>query len=240
MKEARYFYVPNAATETEIPEEEAMHALKVLRLKSGDDMVLMDGNGTFYEAEVTVAATKKCMYKIVDARPQIKGWNGYIHLVIAPTKNIDRIEWLVEKATEIGFDEITFLESKFSERKQIRIHRLEKIVVAAMKQSRKPWKPVINDIVSFKNFIMQRHDGYKYICHCYNEYEKSDVFNSLLKEKPNNVTILIGPEGDFSTDEVEMALQQGYRSASLGNSRLRTETAGLTAIMMAQLVFRKE
>ena len=109
MKETRFFFVPNAANETEMPMDEAMHALRVLRLKSGDEMFLMDGDGTFYRAEVTIAATKHCMYEIKEALPQQKGWTGYIHLAMAPTKMMDRVEWLVEKATEKGFDEMSIL-----------------------------------------------------------------------------------------------------------------------------------
>ena len=218
MKETRFFFVPNAANETEMPMDEAMHALRVLRLKSGDEMFLMDGDGTFYRAEVTIAATKHCMYEIKEALPQQKGWTGYIHLAMAPTKMMDRVEWLVEKATEIGFDEMSFLNCKFSERKSMRTVRLDKIAVAAVKQSRKPWKPQLNSFINFKEFV-------------------SDLQNMPKDEK---VTILVGPEGDFSFDEVQLAISKGYQSITLGNSRLRTETAGLLAVTMAQLALRKE
>jgi len=114
MKEERYFYVPNAATNNQLPEEEAGHALRVLRLQSGDNMVLMDGKGTFYHAIVTLASHKKCLYEIQETLPQEKTWSSQIHLAIAPTKNIDRIEWLAEKVTEIGFDELSFLHCTFS------------------------------------------------------------------------------------------------------------------------------
>lgn len=126
MKETRFFYVPDAVHQVELPVEEAMHALRVLRLKSGDEMFLMDGKGSFYRAEVTLAATKRCLYQIKEVLPQEKTWRGRIHLAIAPTKMMDRIEWMVEKATEIGFDDISFLNCKFSERKVMRTVRLEK------------------------------------------------------------------------------------------------------------------
>lgn len=241
MKEARYFYVPDAASQTELPPEEAMHALRVLRLQSGDEMFLMDGEGTFYRAEVTVAATKHCMYEIKETMPQKKTWHGNIHLALAPTKMMERVEWLAEKATEVGFDEMSFLNCKFSERKNLRTIRLDKIVVSAVKQSRKPWKPVVNQLVSFKEFVTQPRNGNKFIAHCYNEVERTDFFN-LLQQQPldDDVTVLIGPEGDFSIDEVKLAMDNGYQSISLGNSRLRTETAALMAVAMANLVKRKE
>lgn len=241
MKETRFFFVPNAANETEMPMDEAMHALRVLRLKSGDEMFLMDGNGTFYRAEVTIAATKHCMYEIKEALPQQKGWTGYIHLAMAPTKMMDRVEWLVEKATEIGFDEMSFLNCKFSERKSMRTVRLDKIAVAAVKQSRKPWKPRLNSFINFKEFVSQPREGRKYIAHCYEEIERIDLFSDLQNmPKDEKVTILVGPEGDFSFDEVQLAISKGYQSITLGNSRLRTETAGLLAVTMAQLALRKE
>lgn len=240
MKETRYFYVPDAAKQTELPMEEAMHALRVLRLKSGDDMMLMDGNGNFYQAVVTIAATKRCMFEIEHILPQGKSWRGRIHLAIAPTKVMDRVEWLAEKITEIGFDEMSFLNCKFSERKVMRTVRLDKIVVAAVKQSRKPWKPIINQMIQFKDFVSQPRAGRKFIAHCYDEIERTDLFDELNKtNEEEEITIMVGPEGDFSIDEVRLAIKNGYESISLGKSRLRTETAGLAAVMMAQLVLSK-
>lgn len=243
MKEIRFFYVPSAATLTEMPMDEALHALRVLRLKSGDEMYLMDGEGNFYRAVVTIAATKRCMYEIKEVLPQEKGWKGNIHIAIAPTKMMDRIEWFCEKATEIGIDEVTFLNCKFSERKVMRTVRLDKIVVAAVKQSHKPWKPRLNAMMSFKDFIATPRSGRKYIAHCYEEIERKDLFKELYTlsstDEGDDVTILIGPEGDFSVEEVKLAMQNGYESVTLGNSRLRTETAALSATMMAQLALRK-
>ena len=243
MKEIRFFYVPSAAKLTEMPMEEALHALRVLRLKSGDEMYLMDGEGNFYRAVVTIAATKRCMYEIKEVLPQKKGWKGNIHVAIAPTKMMDRIEWFSEKATEIGIDEITFLNCKFSERKVMRTVRLDKIVVAAVKQSRKPWKPRLNAMTSFKDFVLAPRAGKKYIAHCHEEIERKDFFNEVYQlaatEEGDDVTILIGPEGDFSVDEVALAMDNGYEPVTLGTSRLRTETAALSATMMAQLALRK-
>lgn len=240
MKEERYFYVPNAATNNQLPEEEAGHALRVLRLQSGDNMVLMDGKGTFYHAIVTLASHKKCLYEIQETLPQEKTWSSQIHLAIAPTKNIDRIEWLAEKVTEIGFDELSFLHCTFSERKMLRQDRIEKIVVSAAKQSRKAWMPKVNTLESFKEFITTPHEGRKFIAHCYTEIEKKDFFDAITNDDlATPITVLVGPEGDFSIDEVRLAMEQGYESITLGKSRLRTETAGLMAVTMAQIALRK-
>ena len=222
-----------------MPTDEAIHAIRVLRLKIGDDIFLIDGKGTFYEAVVTLANSKHCLYKITQTLVQNKTWKGHIHLAIAPTKDISRIEWLVEKATEIGFDEISFLNCQFSERKNLRIDRIERIVISAMKQSRKAWKPIVNNMLSFEDFMQKEVTGQKFICHCYNEIEKKDFFSNINNSGLfEDITVLIGPEGDFSINEVHQALQQQYKSTTLGNSRLRTETAGLAAVLMANLVNR--
>ena len=244
MKEARYFYVPDAANQTELPQDEAFHALRVLRLKEGDEIFLMDGEGAFFRAVVAMTNSKHCFYKILETLPQEKTWRGRIHLAIAPTKNIDRIEWLAEKATEVGFDEISFFDCQFSERRQLREDRIEKIVVAAMKQSRKAWLPRVNALVPFRKFIEMPRSGRRFIAHCYEEIERSDLFQLLsdrcrATDSADEITILVGPEGDFSMDEVRMALENGYESVSLGASRLRTETAGLVAVMMANLVLNQ-
>ena len=236
MKETRYFYVPDAAHLQELPSDEVSHAVRVLRLGTGDELMLMDGQGCFYRAEVTVASNHHCMYAIQETMPQERPWQGHIHLAIAPTKLIDRMEWMIEKAVEIGIDEITFLDCKFSERKVVKTERLDKIAVSAMKQSRKAWKPVLHEMTSFKEFITADRGGDKYIAHCYEEVERTFLFDELKAlAATEDVTILIGPEGDFSMDEVKDALAQGYHSVHLGTSRLRTETAGLAAVMMAQL-----
>lgn len=262
MKEVRYFYVPDAANQVELPAEEATHALRVLRLKGGDEIFLMDGEGSFFRAEVTAASSKRCLYEIKEEMPQQRAWKGHIHLAIAPTKMMERIEWMAEKATEIGFDELSFLNCQFSERKVVKTPRIDKIVISAVKQSHKAWKPVVNELVSFKEFIQTPRSGRKFICHCYEEVEKKDFFTEIsgilneahaATESPNadvatasesptadaaDITVLVGPEGDFSIDEVRLALENGYESVSLGTSRLRTETAGLVAVHMAHIARR--
>ena len=241
MKEARYFYVPDAEHLTELPNEEALHALRVLRLKSGDEMFLMDGNGNFFRATVTLAATKHCMYQIDEKEPQEKTWHGNICIAMAPTKMMDRTEWFAEKATEIGVDELAFLNCKFSERKVMRTVRLDKIIVSAMKQSRKPFKPTLTPLTPFKEFIKKERSGLKFIAHCYPEIESVDLADTLNEKytEGEDVTVLIGPEGDFSIDEVKDAIKNGYTPISLGKSRLRTETAALYASMISQLTCRK-
>lgn len=241
MKEERYFYVPDASHQNELPKEEAQHALKVLRMQVGEEMFLMDGCGTFYQAEISAANNKHCLYNIRQALPQKPTWNGRIHLAIAPTKMMDRMEWMTEKCTEIGFDELTFLRCQFSERTTIRTDRVEKIVVGAIKQSRKAWKPVVNELTKFSDFIHAPRQGRKFIAHCYDEIARADLFHALQQtQQEEDVTILIGPEGDFSIEEVREAITQGYESITLGSSRLRTETAGLMAVAMAQLSKRKD
>ena len=240
MKEVRFFYAPDAATSTELPQEEAMHALRVLRLKSGDEMMLMDGKGSFYRAEVTLAHTHHCFYEIKESLPQQPQWKGRVHLAIAPTKLMDRIEWMTEKAVEIGVDELSFLNCQFSERRVVKVPRIDKIVVSAVKQSRKAWKPAVNEIVSFADFIAQPREGRKYIAHCYDEIPRTYLYEELQKPSDtDDALVLIGPEGDFSIDEVRKAVASGYQSVHLGESRLRTETAGLAAVMMMQLTKTK-
>lgn len=237
MKEVRYFYVPEAPSFQELPEDEAQHAIRVLRLGVGDEVMLMDGKGTFYRAEITDASKKRCRYRIVEAQPQSRQWSGHLHLAMAPTKNMDRTEWLAEKATEIGFDELTFLRCQFSERTVLKEERIDKILISAMKQSRKAEKPQLNGITDFKEFVERDFMGGKYICHC---YEQSDLLSKqLLKtllKSGEDALVLIGPEGDFSIDEVRLAEQNGFVPVTLGQSRLRTETAALVAVYLMHLM----
>lgn len=220
------FYAPDITDNWELPEEEAAHSIRVLRLSVGSEIEITDGKGHFYKAEISSIAGKHCYVQAKETIEQPKGWQGRVHIAIAPTKNIDRIEWMVEKAVEIGLDEITFLNCRFSERKVVKTDRIERIVVSAMKQSLKPFKTQVNELVDFKKFIAQPTEGAKYIAHCY-ESEKLLLKDAL--QAGESATVLIGPEGDFSPEEVELAIKAGYRPVSLGNSRLRTETAGLVA-----------
>ncbi|MBQ2536703.1 MAG: 16S rRNA (uracil(1498)-N(3))-methyltransferase [Bacteroidales bacterium] len=245
MKEVRFFYVPNASSVNELPEEEAQHAVRVLRMEMGDEMMLMDGEGIFYRAIVTEATKKRCLYRIEETLPQERQWQPHLHLAMAPTKNMDRTEWFAEKATEIGFDELTFLRCRWSERTVIKTERVEKILVSAMKQSHKAWKPILNEMVDFKAFLQEikereNRNGkvmQKFICHCYEEEglgEKVALKDAL--KSGEDVLVMVGPEGDFSIDEVKMAEANGFQSVSLGKSRLRTETAALVAVHLMNLI----
>lgn len=230
MKQPPLLYVPDVSI-GELPAEEAHHAVRVLRLTEGDEVVLTDGLGCFHHARLQGVSNHRCGFSIEQSIAWKKPWQGHIHLAIAPTKNIDRMEWLVEKATEVGFDELTLLLCDNSERKQVRMDRMEKVVVSAMKQSLKACKPVLHDLTSLRTFV-ESHPSGGYICHC-GEREKVSL---PALPKPLGDIIMIGPEGDFSPEEIAFALSHGYQAATLGECRLRTETAGLVAIQLMQLM----
>lgn len=226
------FYAPDIQTNPELPEEEAVHAIRVLRLQTGDEVTLTDGKGNFYRAEISTATHKHCLVNVQKALPQDPLWEGHLHIAMAPTKNMDRTEWFVEKATEIGFDELTFLNCRYSERKVIKTERIHKILVSAIKQSLKARLPQLNEMTDFNRFIRQPFTGQKFIAHCY-EGEKQLLKDSL--QRGEDALVLIGPEGDFSEQEVQEALAHGFRPISLGPSRLRTETAALVACHLMNL-----
>lgn len=220
------FYTPDIQTKTELPEEEAQHCIRVLRLTAGDEITLTDGKGNFYRAEISAATNKRCLVNIIETIYQEPLWPCRLHIAMAPTKNMDRNEWFAEKATEIGFDELTFLNCRFSERKVIKTERIEKILVSAIKQSLKARLPVLNEMTDFDKFIARNFRGQKFIAHCY-EGEKPLLRDVL--QKGEDALVLIGPEGDFSEEEVKKAIEKGFIPISLGKSRLRTETAALVA-----------
>ena len=220
------FYTPDIQPSTELPEEEAQHCVRVLRLTAGDEISLTDGKGNFYRAEISVATHKRCLVNIKETIYQEPLWDGHLHIAMAPTKNMDRNEWFAEKATEIGFDELTFLNCRFSERKVIKTERIEKILVSAIKQSLKARLPRLNEMTDFCTFIKKDFKGQKFIAHCY-EGEKPLLKDVLTKGE--DALVLIGPEGDFSEEEVKKAIEKGFVPISLGKSRLRTETAALVA-----------
>ena len=227
------FYTPDISTTLELPEEEAGHCLRVLRLSIGSEIMLTDGKGFFYKAVISAATNKRCQVQILETIPQESFWKGHLHLAMAPTKNMDRIEWFAEKATEIGFDELSFLNCRFSERKVIKTDRVEKIVVSALKQSLKANKPIVNEMTDFNKFMEKDFPGQKFIAHCY-EGEKTPLKDAIIPGE--DVLVLIGPEGDFSREEVELAESKGFKPISLGKSRLRTETAALVAVHTMNLL----
>jgi len=220
------FYVPSLSSGLVLPEEESQHAVKVLRLQVGDEITVVDGAGGFYTAEIINPHPKHCTFEITRTILEYAKRNYRLHIAIAPTKNIERLEWFIEKATEIGIDEITPIICRFSERKIIKAERLEKIIVSASKQSVKAYFPKLNPLCTFDELIKNHHATQKFIAHCYDDNKKQ--FQSVI-QKSFDILILIGPEGDFSKEEVEKAISVGFIPVSLGNSRLRTETAGVVA-----------
>jgi len=224
--EKTIFYTPGIADNPELPHEEAQHCVRVLRKKEGDEILLTDGKGFFYDARIIQANPKHCIVNILKVIEQPKYWDFNLQIAFAPTKNIDRVEWFAEKATEIGIDRFSPILCQYSERKEIKSQRIEKILISAMKQSQKAILPQLDNMQPFSSFLRQDFEGRKFIAHCY-EGDKP-----LLKDvckKGENALILIGPEGDFSDKEVEEAIRNGFEPVSLGDSRLRTETAALVA-----------
>ena len=221
------FYTPDITPDFYLLNEiESKHCVRVLRLRNEDFIFLIDGKGGFYKAQIIDDNQKKCLVKIVETKKEYNKRDFYVHIAIAPTKNIDRFEWFLEKATEIGIDEITPIVCQHSERKVIKPERLNKVITSAIKQSLKAYKPILNDIVKFDDFIKKDFKSDKFIAHCYDDNLKSLKDEAFGKK---NVTILIGPEGDFSLDEVKKAVENDYCEIGLGHSRLRTETAGVVA-----------
>lgn len=226
------FYTPDIQNSPELPEEETAHAVRVLRLQPGDEVMLTDGTGNFYRARISLIAHKRCLVDIVETVPQPPLWSGHLHIAMAPTKNMDRTEWFAEKATEIGIDELTFLNCRYSERKVLKTERIAKILVSALKQSLKARLPRLNEMTDFKAFIQQPFSGQKFIAHCH-EGEKTPLKDAV--HKGEEAVVLIGPEGDFSEEEVHLAEEAGFIPVSLGPSRLRTETAALVACHILNL-----
>jgi len=222
------FYSPDINSDNKqytFSKEESKHIVKVLRKKESDILSITNGKGDLFIVEIIIADTKKCIVQINNIEQQ-KGHDYKLHIAIAPTKMNDRMEWFLEKATEIGIDEITPIFCDNSERKIIKKERFEKIIQSAMKQSLQMQLPKLNDAISFKQFINQKFNGQTYIAHC-EEQEKTQLHSLVLPNK--QYTILIGPEGDFSVKEIELALSNNFKPVALGNTRLRTETAGIAA-----------
>ena len=228
------FYIANiSGSKLELEEKESRHAVKVLRLKKGNHVNLVDGKGGFYNAVITEANPKKCRLSILHSQQEYGKKNFKIHIAIAPTKNITRFEWFLEKATEIGIDEITPLLTEHSERKTIKHKRLQNILIPAMKQSQKAYLPIINELTSFGKFIKYCKEKEKFIAHC-KSYETPHLKNIVKKD--TDVLILVGPEGDFSPEELQSSLSNGFKEITLGHSLLRTETAGVVACLIVNLI----
>lgn len=228
------FYQPNL-TEPRITltEDESKHCIRVLRMQKGDIVYLADGKGTKAKAVIDDDHPKRCVLQVVEQQyftpPQSSGRDYTLHILVAPTKNFDRMEWFIEKAVEAGVDEITFIETENSERAKVNMERCEKIAVSAMKQSKQWYLPIIHPLVDVKTAITQNNDTEKLIAWC--ETEQTQQLAQLHQKKSNQISLLIGPEGDFTATEVELAKKHGFVPVSLGTTILRTETAALYGVM---------
>ena len=231
------FYTPDiVGTNYVLDEVESKHAVRVLRLNEGEIIQLIDGNGNFFEARISDPNPKRCGIEVVTKTEKFGERRSYLHIAVAPTKNIDRLEWFLEKATEIGIDEITPILCEHSERKVIKDDRLEKVIISAMKQSLKAYLPKLNPLTPIKELCQSDFQGKKFIAHCYDQDKrqlKAEIENSLSN------LILIGPEGDFSEKEVDSAIENGFIPVSLGQSRYRTETAALVACHTCKLMLEE-
>jgi len=226
------FYSSIIEKTVNITSEENKHLVKVLRKKINDQIHLIDGKGYLYTGRIIKQDKNNSEVEIIKKEKKEKNHNYYLHIAISPTKNASRFEWFLEKATEIGIDEITPILSHRSERKKINIDRCERILISSIKQSLKFHIPNLNDPISYNDFIKQKINGDKFIAHCL-ETKKEKLSNSINKI----CTILIGPEGDFTEEEINLAKDHGYKPLSLGSSRLRTETAGVVATHSVNLYF---
>ena len=248
MKETHLFYSPRASLAAGVlPPEEARHAVKVLRLKPSDELWVTDGEGCLCHATVTMTSRDDCAFHVDHRVTEPRSWKSRIVLAVAPTKQMERMEWLAEKATEIGVDEIILLNCKNSERRSVRADRLERIVISAMKQSHKSRKPKVSELTNFDHFLKIQADSdlQRFIAVCLppteeEQHLKLNTHNFLgdLVAADRDTVVAIGPEGDFSSEEVTAALQNGFTATSLGESRLRTETAALVAVHLMYLAKR--
>jgi 16S rRNA (uracil1498-N3)-methyltransferase len=223
------FYTPDIDPSYQqyfLNEEESKHCTRVLRLENGSEVQLIDGRGGLYNARIMDAHPKRTILQINSVISSFNKRNHYLHIAVAPTKNIERLEWFLEKATEIGIDEISPVICQRSERKEVKVERLNKIITSAIKQSIKAYHPVLNEPLSYQQFLKKPFEGQKFIAHC-EKSAKVTLQAELVKQ--GRYLILIGPEGDFTPVEIDEALQNGFKPITLGESRLRTETAALEA-----------
>lgn len=212
--------------------EESKHIVKVLRKGEGDELYITNGKGYIFTAKILTADPKKCKAEIVHTQKKHQKMH-WLHMAVAPTKMNDRFEWFLEKVTEIGVNEITPIICDHSERKIVKQERMERIIQSAMKQSLRAFMPKLNPVISYKEFIEKEHKGLKFIAHCQDD-EKVELKRRVAADK--DITILIGPEGDFSDDEIQKAYEKGFLPVSLGEARLRTETAAIVACSTVNLI----
>lgn len=223
------FYTPDLQDQAQytLNEEESKHCSRVLRLSVGDTVFLIDGRGGLYEAEIVNESKKHVELRITKTTKAYQKRNHHLHIAIAPTKNIDRVEWFLEKATEIGIDEVTPIICERSERKIVKEDRLQKVITAAVKQSLQAYHPVLNPAITYTELLRQQTTASKLIAHCIDDSQRYYIKD--LVQPHGNYLMLIGPEGDFSPQEISYALEQGFMPVTLGATRLRTETAALAA-----------
>lgn len=228
------FYAPDIEQSLSLPESDSKHCIKVLRTSVGDIIHVIDGKGNIFKCRLVDNNFRGASVEIIEKTIQSLHWDFSITVAVAPTKNMERMEWLVEKLTEIGVNKIVLLKCQRSERKEVKTERLKKIAVSAMKQSLKAWMPEITEITSFKQFIEETAGGQNFICYCHPSIPRTSLAKSLQPGQP--VSIIIGPEGDFSPDEIQLALNSGWQPVTLGDTRLRTETAALVAVDTVHIV----
>lgn len=228
------FHAPDIAETHTLPETESAHCCRVLRMKADDILFAVDGIGNVFECRITDPSPKATEVEILSVAQEPKHWKPFITLAVAPTKNIDRIEWLFEKATEIGVDRLVLLRCEHSERKDVKPERLNKILVSAMKQSMKATLPLFDGMVPFRQFMKEADNSAKFMGYCSESFPRVGFARSCPSS--TDVTVLIGPEGDFSPQEVEWAVEAGYRPVTFGDTRLRTETAALYALSAIHII----
>lgn len=220
------FYSPEITTTHALGPEESVHCVRVLRKKEGDRIAVTDGKGTLYQCEILKADTRGVKLRIISEERKTKSWNYNLTVAVAPTKNADRMAWLVEKCTEIGVDRIVFMSCRYSERKTVNVERLRRNAISAMNQSLKVYLPEITEMVALDDIL--GYDGEKYFGYCDDRSERLEFVKEYTAGK--DVTIAIGPEGDFSEEEVQQLRESGYKAVTFGNERLRTETAAIYGV----------
>ncbi|MBO5894233.1 MAG: 16S rRNA (uracil(1498)-N(3))-methyltransferase [Alistipes sp.] len=230
------FYAPEITLPLyTLSEEESKHCVRVLRMKRGDELHITDGRGNMYRCKVVDDNAKRCTVEVVHTTPNYEPLAYELVMAVAPTKNIDRYEWFLEKATEVGISEVYPLECDHSERRQIKVEREEKVITAAVKQSLKAYHPTLHDMTRFRDVVTMPFEGQKFIAHCNDSLGEREYLGKLV-EKGGRSLILIGPEGDFSEEEITFALNNGFKAISLGKERLRTETAALIATVITSTI----
>jgi len=230
------FYAPEITLPRyTLPEEESKHCIRVLRMSIGDELHITDGKGTMYRCKIVDDNVKRCMVEVIETQHEYEKLPYQLTIAIAPTKNIDRLEWFLEKATEVGITQIYPIECDHSERRQLKDDREQKVITSAVKQSLKAYHPILHPLTPVRKLMTMPFDGDKFIAHCNQELGTREYLGKLI-QKGGNTLILIGPEGDFSPEEITFALQNGFKAISLGRERLRTETAAVVATVITATI----